>query len=225
MAARIERLGEAFRDYRVVLYENDSIDRTCEFLYDWGAANPRVSILSENLGAPLYGATRSPDRAAWLARCRNRYREHVVQQFAGFDYAIVVDMDLAGGWSFDGIAHSFGSDEWDFVGSFGLQERRDRQTRQSVYSHADLWAFRPAPGVSIAHLGSHHNAIVERGHDLIPVESCFGGLGIYRFDCLQAAKYDGGDCEHVEFHARLRQAGLGRLFLNPSQIVLYSPVG
>jgi hypothetical protein len=225
MAARIERLGAMFNDYRVVVYENDSIDRTCEFLCDWQTANPRLTVLSEQLGAPLYPAIRSLDRAAWLARCRNCYREYVMKEFAGCDHAIIVDMDLAGGWSFDGIAHTFAKDEWDFVGSFGLREGRDRRTRRSVYSHADLWALRPALGVPLDHLGSDNNAIVERGRDLVPIESCFGGLGIYRFRCLEVARYDGADCEHVGFHAEMRRVGFGRQFLNPNQIVLYTPIG
>jgi hypothetical protein len=225
MAVRIERLGGMFKDYAVVLYENDSIDCTREFLFDWRAANPRVTILSEQLGAPSYAANRSPDRARWLARCRNCYREHAAKEFAGFEFAIIVDMDLAGGWSFDGIAHTFADDAWDFVGSFGLRERRDRRTRRSVYSHADLWAFRRTHGVSTEQLGYDHDAVVERGRPLIPVESCFGGLGVYRFRCLEVAHYGGTDCEHVGFHAELRRAGLSRQFLNPNQIVLYTPAG
>ncbi len=56
---------------------------------------------------------------------------------------------------------------------------------------------------------------------LQPVWSCFGGLGVYRMECVKAAAYGGDDCEHVVFHRRLRQLGFDRLYLNPSQIVLY----
>ena len=34
-AARIQRLGSMFADYRVILFENDSTDRTLDFLEDW----------------------------------------------------------------------------------------------------------------------------------------------------------------------------------------------
>jgi hypothetical protein len=57
----------------------------------------------------------------------------------------------------------------------------------------------------------------------VPVVSCFGGLGIYRMACLKAGSYDADDPGHATFHDRLRRAGMGRLFLNPSQIVLHSP--
>ena len=49
-AARIEQLGAMFRDYAVVLYENDSRDGTADFLLRWQARNPRVHVLSESLG-------------------------------------------------------------------------------------------------------------------------------------------------------------------------------
>jgi hypothetical protein len=35
--------------------------------------------------------------------------------------------------------------------------------------------------------------------------------------------YGGSDQEHVVLHDAMRRQGFDRLFLNPSQIVLYSP--
>jgi hypothetical protein len=222
MAARIERLGGMFRDYRVVLYENDSVDATSEFLGDWRARNSRVDVITEECGAPCYPQARSLDRAAWLARCRNRYRTFVVEGFADFDFAIVTDMDLAGGWSFDGVAHTFGDECWDFVGSYGLEHRHDRHP-EGPYSHVDRWAYRPAGDASARRLAPRIEAYSVREQPLQSVESCFGGLGVYRMACFHAAEYGGGDCEHVVFHEQLRRADLGRLFLNPNQIVLYTP--
>jgi hypothetical protein len=223
-AARIERLGAMFGQYRVVLFENDSVDATREFLVDWQSRNLRVEIISEAAGAPKFPRSRSLDRARWLARCRNRCRERVVEQYSHYDYVIVADTDLPGGWSYDGIAHSFGGDEWDFVGSYGLQRHLDRSAGGLPYSHFDLWAFHPARGTAARKLIDHSKLSLRRGDPLLPVESCFGGLGLYRMVAMKAASYGGSDCEHVVFHQRLRQAGFERMYLNPSQIVLYSPV-
>ena len=55
----------------------------------------------------------------------------------------------------------------------------------------------------------------------MPVHSCFGGIGLYRMEAWLAARYSGDDCEHVTLHRRMREAGYGRQFLNPSQIALY----
>jgi hypothetical protein len=89
--------------------------------------------------------------------------------------------------------------------------------------HYDTWAFHPAKGTAARKLINHNELHLQRGDPLMPVESCFGGLGVYRMACMQACQYGGSDCEHVVFHQRLRQAGYRRLYLNPNQIVLYSP--
>jgi hypothetical protein len=212
-----------FQDYRVVLFENDSTDATRAFLADWMAANPRLRVISETLETIRYPQTRSLDRAARLAHYRNRYRMVLVEEYSGFDNAIIVDTDLPGGWSYDGIANSFGHDDWDFVGSYGIFTRLDARRDEFPYGHSDVWAFRPAQGTAARKLVNHNKLHLSRGEPLMPVDSCFGGLGIYRMECMLAAEYGGSDCEHVVLHERLRHAGFDRLFLNPSQIVLYSP--
>jgi hypothetical protein len=74
----------------------------------------------------------------------------------------------------------------------------------------------------MAHKANEVNPLqLKRGEPLIPMESCFGGLGIYRMDALLSSMYVGGDCEHVPLHRGLKAAGYSRIFLNPSQIVLY----
>jgi len=183
-----------------------------------------VQVISENFGIPRFPQTRSLDRAAWLAVCRNRYRDRILQEFCDFDYVVVVDTDLLGGWSYDGIANTFGWPDWDFVGSNGLHFEPGRRASDWPYFHVDVWAFRPAPGTYPVSLKNLHALQLRRGVPLLPVESSFGGLGIYRMECLRLAEYGGTDCEHVVLHDRLREAGLDRMFLNPSQIVMYSPI-
>lgn len=84
------------------------------------------------------------------------------------------------------------------------------------------FAYRAVGQLNLA-AAETHLLRFRRGEPLVPVWSCFGGLGIYRTECLSAASYEGSDCEHVTLHRMLRERGYDRLFLNPSQIVLYSP--
>ena len=56
--ARIERLGNLFADYRVLLYENDSSDDTPEQLAQWAASSERVVIISETLDRPRHESVR-----------------------------------------------------------------------------------------------------------------------------------------------------------------------
>ncbi len=221
-AARIERLGEMFRDYRVVLFENDSTDRTLEFLEDWQAENPRVQILSEKLGRKRFPQERCLERTASLAEYRNAYRDVIVRESGDMDYVIVADTDLPGGWSFDGIATTFERTDWDVVGSNGiLRVAVPSNPPISKWIHFDSWAFRAAGHPRAEDNRDAGKHVFYRGEPFVPVWSCFGGLGVYRMECFHAARYSGEDCEHVCFHSALQALGFNRMFLNPSQIVVY----
>ena len=220
--ARIEHLGQMFAEYEVVLFENDSNDDTLAYLSEWSEQDSRVHVLSAKYGFPRYPQIRSRDRASRLAFYRNQYLDFVYKQLAPFDSLIVADTDLRGGWSYDGIADTFGFDSWDAVGSYGIIQRV-RPTRPPIvqWRHFDTWAFRNR-GHPHAHDSSEIALLsVGRGDGLVPVESSFGGLAIYRSECLREVRYSGEDCEHVRLHARMRGAGFDRQFMNPSQIVVY----
>lgn len=217
--ARIERLGEMFADYRVFLFENDSEDDTPGQIADWAAANDRVQYLSEACGRPRHESIRSLTRAADMAYYRNRCQEEVATRWSDFDFVCTLDTDVAEGFSYEGVAHSFGSQPWDFVGSNGIIDQRHRLTLRTL--HYDVWAFREQ-GEYEPIDGRAGNAMTfVRGEPLVPVYSCFGGLGLYRMAAWLSARYRGDDCEHVTLHRAMREAGYGRQYLNPSQIVHY----
>ncbi len=217
---RIERLAKLFADYRVVVYENDSVDGTQELLTAWAAGVPQVTVRSEVLGSPVSPSIRCELRGDRMAAYRNCYHRLIASRFADFDHVIVLDLDLPGGWSNDGISNTFGCDNWDFVGSNGriLQWAR---WRLNAWLHFDAWAFRRFGSFDPMGTREVNDYIWRRGEPLVPVYSCFGGLGIYRMPAFLAGRYDGGDCEHVTMHRSMREAGFDRIFLNPSQLVFY----
>jgi len=143
----------------------------------------------------------------------------IAERYADYDFAIILDMDLGSGWSHDGIASTFGHSNWDFVGSYGTLQRHNG--RRYVPVHYDAWAFRvlgddrPMPTKVVNYLKP------DWGDDLMPVNSCFGGLGVYQMPALLSARYSGEDCEHVTLHRRMRAAGYDRLFLNSRQTTDY----
>lgn len=219
--ARIERTGEMFADYRVVVFENDSRDNTTEQLLVWAKVNPRVTVLAEKLNDPVNPGIRCLDRATRMAKYRNACRKHVVDTFPEFNNVIVVDMDLPGGWSYDGIANTFGQEiPWDFVGSNGIifKEYNGVLNRPLYY---DAWAFRWQESWSPVFARQVNPRYWPRGEPLLRVNSCFGGLGVYNMAGFVASSYNGTDCEHVPFHKGMANAGLDKGFLNPSQIVCY----
>ena len=230
--ARIERLGELFRSYSVVIYENDSQDDTKRILANWADRNPRVHFLHERLGAPSNRKRRCLNRTLRMAHYRNEIRRYITKQLSHCQYTIVLDFDLAGGWSLDGIMNSFGWSDWDFMGSYGVyvKPRRFSLLRRAIgmlpYDrvHYDAWAFRLANSPEMVPIAATNHLYWDNGSPPVRVFSCFGGLGIYRSEAMKLCKYDGSDTEHVRFHNRMHEAGLDRLYLNPSQIVLYNEV-
>jgi hypothetical protein len=222
LAARIARLGAMFRDHRVVLVENDSRDATAEFLQDWTNRDTRIDVISERFGVRKFPQNRDRDRTEWLAQCRNRYLDQIAARYADFEYLIVVDTDLAGGWSYEGIASTFGHGGWDVVGSYGLVESTSGTL--GTWLQYDSWAFR-----SFGHPAAHpshqvNSMLLERGQEMLRVDSCFGGLAVYRLPAILAARYGGEDCEHVVLHQRMIAQGADKIYLNPSQVTLYSPL-
>jgi hypothetical protein len=217
--ARIERLGRLFADYRVVVYENDSRDNTRAQLESWESSNPRVNVLKEDRGDVVNQQVRCLQRATRMAYYRNRYREYVARHYSGFDVVIVVDTDLEVGWSYQGVAHSFAESDWDCIGAYGIIYKRIRSD-PNVPVHFDAWAFRPDGFQPLT--TKEVNAMKwQRGAALVPVYSCFGGMGIYRTQALVQCEYGGEDNEHVCLHREMRRRGWGRVFLNPNLITLY----
>ena len=218
--ARIERIGETFGDYRVVIYENDSRDDTRSQLLAWAELNHRVRVIVETIGDPVNPCARCLHRATRMANYRNRCLEVIRDEFSNFDFALVLDTDLKGGWSYDGIANTLGHDNWDFVGSNGIIFKRVGR-ELNVPIQYDAWAFRLDENLSALPTGTVNVMRWQRGQPLVPVTSCFGGLGIYRMNALLAARYSGWDSEHVPLHQKMRKLGFNRMFINPSQIALY----
>lgn len=224
VSQRIESAAAMFNDYRVVIYENDSNDGTLEFLQGWQQQNSRVTVLHEKLNVQRWGSVCDLGRAAHLAYCRNQYLKHIAAHFPDFDYFIVFDTDMPKGFSYEGLANTFGFDDWDMVGSNGiLVPPVGKPPPDPIFF--DAWAYRAEGDDKTQPFDAINRLQFHRGEALHPVWSCFGGLAIYRMTCaLSGAQYGGEDCEHVVFHQQLRQYELGRQFLNPSQIVFYTGI-
>lgn len=217
---RIENLGRCFGDYRVIVYENDSTDDTRLELARWSRGNRRIHLVTEVLADPVNPTTRCLARAARMARYRKRCQEEVLEQCRPFDAAIVIDFDIQGGFSIDGIASTFGHTGWDFVGANGLICRRDGFTMNALRQY-DTWALRFDPDLTPLSTREAAGYVYDRGAPLVPVTCCFGGLGIYAMEAYAAGIYSEDDLEHATFHRSMIAAGHSRLFLNPSQLVIY----
>lgn len=216
---RVEKIGSFFGDYRAFFYENDSTDNTVGLLRDWAIENPRIAFKSETLSTIRHEQDHSEKRRIDMAYYRNQYLAAIQNKRA--DYVIVLDTDIVGGYSYEGILHSLSYD-FDVVASNSLLLRYRDDVYEKIYY--DSWAFRKLDHPA-KHLDEEINTLnLRKGDAPFEVLSAFGGLAIYRADALTSGKYKytKKDCDHVTLHKAMKERGY-KIWVNPSMISLYSP--
>jgi hypothetical protein len=131
MVKYIELIGKAFKDYRVVIFENDSNDGTKMALEEWKKHNKKVKIISQDF------ANQKRPSHKFMAEARNQYLGAIQdKEYDDFDILMVIDMDMEQGVDIRGIEDSFSKiGQWDAVCSNGIRS----QMGNMMY---DMFAFR-----------------------------------------------------------------------------------
>lgn len=183
----IEELGHQFKDYRVIIYENNSIDNTVQKIHSWTLANPKVSFYTET----LLDAELPISRTERVARARNIVLDIASgHYFDDFEYLIMVDLDFKMNWPIDVIVEVVESPkEWDCVSANSLLPNGD---------YWDRYAFRDRNfPLGPENIGGSWWEDVKcswfklEGEDWKPVYSAFGGLAIYKKDVITQFRYSG----------------------------------
>jgi hypothetical protein len=220
--SRLKHLAEFFEESAFVVYENDSVDGTDKLLVEWGESCDNIHVFSEKLRQKRIGG-RERKRVIAMAYYRNKCLNFVRENYSDFDYYIPVDLDLVGGISYDGIAHTMGNInlEWDFMGSNGKNSMRGGLRYWDTFPHREI--DNDDLSISRHHMLSLGRKLssLRRGESLLPVNSCFGGMAVYKMNSIQDSQYTGETSEHVEFNKSIVERG-GKGFVNPSQIILYN---
>jgi hypothetical protein len=206
---------EALRDHCCLfwaIYTNDNDDKTLEILQ--GRKTKKDIVVHETLDNKFHGSVECNNRYADMAYYRNKYLKYI----KGTDYTIVMDLDTDG-FSYDGLAQSvyfMQTQDIDCIGSNSLLYREHEGQVQRLYY--DTLAYRrPHRKWGSPHPGEELNLMnFNRGEKLNKVQSCFGGMSIYRTESLEGKEYLADDCDHVTINRVLP-----RVYMNPSQIVLY----
>lgn len=190
----IEQIGALFSDYKVIVYENNSQDATCEILKNWVHENSKVFALSEKIGkSDLENQIinfKEGDffRPELIARARNIVLERAMSdQYNEFTYVIWMDMDFKIPPAFEGFIEIFTSDkEWDAVLAYGIDPPgtfwdwyafRDAAYPIGSELLGNFWWYMP----KIIHL--------DKTMDWYPVYSAFGGCGIYKKESIKDCWY------------------------------------
>lgn len=232
---RLEKLAACCREWCLHIEENDSDDDTVQVLVDFAATHRQATFASRRLGRGNYSAEFGGRRTIALAEYRTDCQRWVHENAADADYVVVVDWDAWGGWWHDGVLAGFGS-LVDRQGAYGMASVSLLETPMLVsdgagepkieprWAHYDAWAMRGLgqPEVTWCDYtrgegGWKHGWLPPVGSEPAIVASAFGGMAIYRTHPYLVGRYDGtSDCEHVTYHASIREAGEGFLYVCPS---------
>lgn len=243
--SRIKLLAQACGKLTVFLFENDSQDNTRDLLIQWQTEEPgdfflvgceeeRYCRLGEQ--KPIEHGELSSWRMLKMAGLRNRLlraiKLYCSQQHIAPDIIMMVDTDLRGTWSRDGIAHSMGHPQaWSVMSANGLYT----STLVAEF-HYDLLALRlkdlddinvhQQGPISVPFMWYKALFTGKRGDPLYPVHSAFGGMTMYRAEVLVKYDYtlisqqeDHIPCEHVVLHDKISRDGHLH-FINPSMPLL-----
>jgi len=237
LAAEIARLKKAFSDFEQIYWfivESDSDDKTVEILSSIANSDQKFEFIS--LGRL---ADKIKYRTERIAHCRNLYLKKIKNDevYQDIDYVVVADLDgVNNALTQEAVKSCFNRTDWSVC------------TANQSANYYDIWALRH-PIWSPVDCWEHHRFLCQFLHstesqkqsDLtfgaiyskmivipqdaqwIEVDSAFGGLAIYKKECLKSGSYigltSGGleTCEHVSLHLRIRDDG-GKIFINPKLI-------
>lgn len=219
----IDNCGKKFKNYAVIIYENDSSDKTVEILN----ANKKENyhyIIEKNVA--------KNSRTNILAHARNSIlnKANKLNQNNSYDILVMLDLDDInnGGKFVNTIDTCFDyTNEWDVL------------TSNQSGPYYDIWAFRKK-GLMEYDCWKEYIKAVDNGmpekeaHDkyigilgvfnqsdnLMEVDSAFGGIALYKLNskvttCRYKGTHDDGSeiCEHVPFNECIKKNG-GKIFIN-----------
>ena len=236
--ARLRKTMSFFKQAKVLIYENDSDDGTSEALKKEFEGNNDVILVQEKTGHMMFGNTTDVERPLYLGKLRQKCNGFIrgINKFFPIDFVIVIDLDLEGGWSYDGIFNSFGYEEWSAITSNGILYKekiiRGSDGSKSIeYDRLfyDTFAYKDYGSWKVLDCKTTGRKKFERGEKPFMVYSNFNGLGIYKYndmiDCTFGAHKnpDGTVINEWSFmHNQMIKNGCD-ILLNPSMITLYSP--
>jgi hypothetical protein len=220
----IERAVLPLQVRQWMIVESDSTDGTVAKMLHLSQVWPEFDFISlGNLSTTI------PGRLERLAFCRETYRKSIIESETPSDWIVVADLDgvtkkltrgeiynqIESNDVFDVMSASCYGPYYDILALRlqGVIERDYRDDEEEILMKSGN-PFR-----------AKYMGLISRQKRLkvsqppIEVNSAFGGLTIYRADCLKQASYTdelkASECEHVSFHSGLRRAGR-RIAIMPS---------
>jgi hypothetical protein len=249
--ANMEKIGNVFEDYRVILFYDTSdllYDNTLDVIKEYQTRNSKVSLIINP--TPLASASKTRK----LAHARNACLQYIREQCPSFQYFVVIDCNemCVAPIKIDRFKKYLQRTDWDAL-SFCRNRYYDLwalSMRDLIYS---CWHFQKPNALPV-----YQNAIDSalrdcQPGDLVQVYSAFGGFAIYRTDKFIDCVYDGTprldlippfllnknielcgpitnyqldgpdqDCEHRSFHIMAKIKNNVKIAISPESLFDYS---
>ena len=221
----IDRCGQKFKSYQVVVYENDSTDRTRKIMTEHKKSNYHY-LLEDGITEPR--------RTVRLQNARNQIMDKVRELNVNgeYEYLILLDLD-----DVNKQCQFVSSMDSNFIHATDSWDVMTANQRDDIYY--DIWALRKKNVLeydfwkqeALANDESSKQEIMDKlkpvwnrqfiTDTLTEVDSAFGGAAIYKLSAIpDECKYvgmhedvDREKCEHVEFNRCIQKNG-GKLFIN-----------
>lgn len=234
---KLYKLKDTFKTVQFVVYENDSMDPTVQILEEFKKTHSGFDYIHETgVDQRFY---HRPER---IAHGRNRLLEYISK--SEYDYMIMIDLDS--------VLELFTHEQMQAIFKHDVNTW-DGLTANCIGRYYDIWALRidsvwdhsihgslwKSPidydcWVKVRNFGDKKKYIgdnqihIPGNSPLIPVNSAFGGFGIYKMSCIKGCVYNAHTgnivtCEHVEFHRQMKEKNGARLFICPAFFVQGQP--
>ena len=222
----MHRIGRQFRDYRIIVFENDSRDDTRRILEAERQRFPATLQLLLEDGLPF------PQRIERLAYIRNKLLD-AARSAAPDQQGLLLMMDM------DEVAAEGNLAETIHTCFHYPFESWDALTANRRLVYYDIWALRITRHLEFdfaercRQIGSmqgyrkyflQFRRQIRQSDRLLPVLSAFGGAALYKMSALTGKHYiglkpDGREtCEHLNVHLRMIAEGR-RIFINTRMVM------
>jgi len=224
----INKISNYFKDYKIIIFENNSSDNTKSKINNHAKINSKLIKIGNDDGEEFLSGLEE-SRIIRMSKYRSKIQEYIKDNYTEYDYVILLDFDIKT-WSIEGILTSLAWHDFDVMGSVSLGFGPYSQSYDG-WTHYDRWAFK-------FHSWTEEFSIDQSilrwfnlwkppvGGKPIQCLSVFGGLAIYKMEAYLAGEYGSRHpkelgnitcVEHAQFHYSMNQKGYDKIYLNPSQ--------
>ena len=244
MQEKIKKIGKHFKDYKVVLFENDSSDGTRDILNDWSSNDNHIDIIKcchlgnceckLNWQDPKSKGVITNFRIDKMRFMREEMLKHVKKNYNDYDYYMIMDFDISGSMYIDGFFTSFQNNkDWDMVFGNGINSTPIPFFHNELYLY-DIMAYVPIEQKTIPNSQNSFQNVknfftenkklkkIWKSYKWKKSKSGFNGICIYKMNSILNSSYINSKkfyCEHIDLNNNMIENGHDKIFYNPAMIL------